>query len=481
MDPRPQPGRMARPQRGWYTLSVDTLRGWAIFLALAGLAGGGYLGHRYWQAYNQRREAGALIAEAGDLVERLKTSAELDRYRADYDTGRGHLQAARRAYGEKSFPDAWREGALARNVLLAVLNSVERRGDGGEAGFISVHGDVEFRRGESGDWEGARTRVNLASGDYVRTGGNGSAEIMFADGTLYTVRPNTSFIVSRGQGEQGGDSERAIAMEYGWVDLNTAGRAARVATPAAEAKVREDSEAFVGYVKETRQGRFGAFRGVVEVVTKGARRRLSGLQEVIQVGERLSEPRPLPARPEATAPSDNAQLDVAKAHELVLGWQAVDGAAHYALQVSRNHLFVDNVIDVEDRSKTRATLGLRAAGNFLWRVAAIGRDGSLGPWSEPRSFRVTSEGDGDGAPDRQPPKLELDDVTSYGNIFIVGGRTDPGSTVTVGGEPVKVAADGSFTKTIQLNNEGWSFIEIRASDAWGHEITKRRRVFVDVP
>ena len=33
-------------RRGWYTLSVDALRGWTIFLGLFILAGAGYLGYR---------------------------------------------------------------------------------------------------------------------------------------------------------------------------------------------------------------------------------------------------------------------------------------------------------------------------------------------------------------------------------------------------------------------------------------------------
>jgi hypothetical protein len=53
--------------------------------------------------------------------------------------------------------------------------------------------------------------------------------------------------------------------------------------------------------------------------------------------------------------------------------------------------------------------------------------------------------------------------------------------VEINEEPVKVAADGTFIKTIQLNKEGWSFIEIRARDAWANETVRRRRVHVDVP
>lgn len=479
MDPRQHLGRKPRVRRGWYTLSVDTLRGWAIFLSLFIIAGASYLGYRQWQADAQRREAAALIAEAEGLFERLRGASGVDRYRTEITAGGNHLEAARQAQDGGRFVTAGREGTLARNRLLIVVNALGRREGAGDAAFISVHGDVEYRRGESGEWESARGRAGLGSGDYVRTGAHGSAEIMFADGTLYTVRPNTSFIVSRGR-EDGGGGEQAIAMEYGWVNLNTAGNAARVATPAAEARVREDSEAFVGYEKASRQARFGSLRGVVEVVGGGVQRRLSSLQEVVQVGDRLGEPRPLPERPEPVEPTDNAQFDSDKVRELVLAWEPVGGAVRYALQVSRNHLFVDNVIDVDDRSKTRATLGLRGDGSFLWRVAAIARDGSLGPWSQPRAFRVAAAGS-DGVGDHEPPPLELVGVTSYGNIFIVGGKTEPGSTVEIGGEPVTVAADGSFTKTIQLNNEGWSFIEIRARDAWGNETARRHRVFVDVP
>ena len=64
------------------------------------------------------------------------------------------------------------------------------------------------------------------------------------------------------------------------------------------------------------------------------------------------------------------------------------GAGRYALQVSRNRLFVDNIIDVEDRTTTSAKLGLRGEGHFLWRVAAIDSSGEQGPWSPPRKFRV---------------------------------------------------------------------------------------------
>jgi hypothetical protein len=112
-------------------------------------------------------------------------------------------------------------------------------------------------------------------------------------------------------------------------------------------------------------------------------------------------------------------------------------------------------------------------------VAAVGREGVQGPWSAPRRLRVASLRGAGSDGDRTPPVLDLDDVKSYGAIFIFAGHTEPGSTVEVNGEAVAVAADGTFTKTIQLAAEGWSFVELKARDASGNETVRRKRVFVE--
>ena len=484
-----------RLRRGWYTLSVDALRGWLVFGSLLALAGAGWFGYRLLEEYNLRAEAEGRIAEARQLAARVQQTRGASRFRSEYEAGWRYLQGARRAFDAADYRGAAREGSLARNVLLAILDSLDHRGGAGDASFIAIGGRVEYRRGGAGDWQPARTRLALAEGDYVRTAGNGSAEIMFADGTLYTVRPNTSFVVSATG--NGADRERAIAMDYGWVNLNTASRPARVTTPAAEARVREESEAYVAYDAAAERARFGAFRGSLEIAAGEDTVTVAELEEAQQLRGRLTPARPLPGRPQAVEPPDNLEIDAGSNRELVLAWRPVEGAARYALQVSRHPLFADNVIDVADRDGTRATLGLRGEGSFQWRVAALDRAGARGPWSPARRFRVALPvGEGGGAAaaaagtaaaaagdaaDRAPPTLELEEVTPYGNIFIVRGSTEPGSTVEIAGEPASVAADGSFTKTIQLNQEGWSFIEVRARDAWGNQVARRQRVFVEVP
>jgi hypothetical protein len=354
----------------------------------------------------------------------------------------------------------------------------------GQAQFVEIQGEVEFRRGDGGDWQEARTRVQLLPGDYVRTAENGSAEIMFNDGTLYTVRPNTQFIVSPASSGSGGAPEQSIEMEYGWVNLSTSSRSSNVKTPGAVAQVKESSEAYVAVDKGTSQGRFGAYRGGMQLSSSGGLTRDVGeLQEVTQTGGLLSEPRSLPPRPEPLEPQDGLSLDLDPSRRLVLAWSGVPGASRYALQVSRNKLFIDNVIDAENRTKTRATLGLRGEGSFLWRVAAFGPDGVQGPWSDSRKFRVAASARGAAGEkgDTTPPQLDLDDVKTYGSISVVVGRTEPGARLEINGEQVKASADGAFTKTVQLSKEGWNIIEVRARDVSGNEAVRRHRVFVENP
>lgn len=464
--------------RGWYTVSVDTLRGGALLVLLAIAGGLGYLGYQRWMAGELEREAGALLTEVSELLTRAEATRPSGAFGEEFD-------AARRAYDDavadvaaERFADAVAKGRRSRALLLALLESGPT--GSGEAQFIAVSGGVELRRGERGEWEEARSRVVLQSGDYVKTAANGSAEIVFLDGTLYTVRPNTLFLVTRKQGTLFGTSEQAIRMEYGWVDLNTAQRGGRVETPRAEARVDRESEAAVTFDQATASGTFVAYRGGVDVETAdGETRRIEALQQISQKGDQLSPVRQLPEEPLILRPNDNLELTLDTSEAVVLAWEPVAGAARYALQVSRNRLFVDNLIDVDARAKTSATLGLKGEGTFEWRVAARNREGLQGPWSTPRTFRVLGSRAPGEAGDLTPPPLELDQVQAYGSIFIVSGRTEAGAGVRINGEQVAVAANGTFTKTLQLAAEGWAFLELEATDISGNQATLRRRVFVD--
>ncbi|HEV7509835.1 MAG TPA: FecR domain-containing protein [Thermoanaerobaculia bacterium] len=473
--------KASRAGKDWYSISVDTLRSWGFLLLLLILVGVGFWG---WQSVDRRsveQKAEAVIADAGKILVQLEGEKRAAGF-PEYQAGRFKLEEARTKLGGKDFPGALAAGEESRKLLSSILDALSLKSSG-LAQFNEVEGDVEFRRGDGGEWQEAHLHTRLQPGDYVRTAENGSSQIMFADGTLYTVRPNTQFIVTPSNAG-GGAPEQAIEMEYGWVNLSTSEKSgSNVKTPGAMARVKEDSDAFVSVDKGSNQGRFGATRGSMELASKGGlTREIKGLQQVVQTGDLLSEAKPLPAPPSQSEPDDNLALDLDQTRKLVLAWVPVAGASRYALQVSRNILFVDNIINAENRTRTRATVGLHGEGTFLWRVAAYGTDGALGPWSGARKFRVaSSHATGGEKKGSTPPTLDLDDVKPYGSIFFVAGRTDPGARVEVNGEQVKTGVDGSFNKPVQLSKEGWNIIEIRARDAWGNETVRRNRVFVENP
>ena len=461
--------------RGWYTVSVDTLRGLAIFVGVLVVAGAAWYFYRRWETGQYEREAASLIEEVATLVERARAAAPA----TDLEEAVASQRTARERYDEGDFRTSVEHGRRARTLLSAIIDP-GARASSGEAQFIAVQGGVEFRRGEQGEWETARGRDLLYSGDYVKTAAGGSAEIVFLDGTLYTVRPNTLFLVTRARTAIGAGTEQAISMEYGWVDLNTAQRGGRVTTPSAEARVARDSEAQVSYDKASATGRFSAFRGELEVTSKdGVTKKVAALEEIRQKGDLLSDPKALPAAPLPIAPAAHLETSLDTTKRLELLWQEVPSATRYALQVSRNRLFVDNLIDVDSRRKTDATLELRGEGSFQWRVAAISRDGLQGPWCEPRSFRVAASVRPGEVGDKTPPPIELDQVQVYGNLFMVAGRTEPGAEIRINGESVEVAQNGTFTKTLVVDREGWSVLDFEAADRSGNVARMRQRVFVE--
>jgi hypothetical protein len=481
-----QPAQKAdRQGKDWYSVSVDTLKNGGLLLLILVLVAGGVLMYRRYDRSSAQSEARVVIAQAEALRHQLSTEKRVaSSFASEFESARQSLEEARTRLSAQNFTGARTSGRHSLGVLQSIADALALSGGAGQAQFASLQGEVEYRRGDGGEWQEARSRVQLQSGDAVRTAENGSAEIMFLDGTLYTVRPNTQFIVSPGSGGAGGGGEQSIEMKYGWVNLSTSQSSSNVKTPGATARVKESSEAYVAVDKASSQGRFGAYRGGMELSSAdGLKRQVGPLQQVVQTGGLLSEPKVMPAPPDPVDPVDDQLVDLAATKKLVLAWQPVPGASRYALQVSRNHLFVDNVIDAENRTKTRATLGVRGEGSFQWRVAAFGPGGLQGPWSEVRKFRVASAAHGAAGdkPSTTPPELDLDDIKTYGSIFMVSGHSEPGVVVEINGEQVKTNPDGSFTKTVQLTKEGQNIIEVRARNTWGVETIRRKRVFVEAP
>lgn len=383
-------GENKNNKRYWYKISVDAVRSWTSVLMLLTIFGGGFVGYRLLSYHLLEREVMLALEEADALAKRLQQDRGITGYREKFSTAKSELSNARVHYENGELPHALGKAERSRSLLSSIVDSLRNRSPSGEAQFITTKGRVEVRRGERGEWRPARGRMVVHGGDYIKTSSNGSAEVMMIDGTLFTVRPGTVVLINRARSSGQGRSARSIALESGWVNLSTANATSRVTTPKAEAEVRQRSEAVVSYDAKKGEGRIAAFRGAVRVASKedDSVREVGELQQVIQAGGAISAPKRLPDPPELISPDDNLEFYLEGSRQLALAWRPVNGAERYALQVSGNRLFVDNVIDTEQRRKTRATLGLRGEGTFVWRVAAFDSESERGPWSPVHRFRV---------------------------------------------------------------------------------------------
>ena len=376
---------------GWYTVSSDALRGWIFALIFLVLAIGGVLGYRLLDHLVLGREVERVIQEAEELLRTVRTEGAINSYREEYFVARRHLEEAREHQRVDALREAFRSAERSRTLLASIFGTLRLRGPEGEAMFIAVQGKVEYRRGDRGPWQTARSRVALNSGDYVKTSGSGSAEVMSVDGTLYTVRPNTVLLIGRVRPAPGAPRQRTINLESGWVDLGTSQSTSHITTPQAEARIERDTRAAISHDPDQDVSKFSAFEGEMVVSSNdGASSKVGPLEQVVQTQGRLSQPQRLLSSPALLGPDDNYEAVLMAEEEIILLWRPVDGAQRYALQVARNRFFVQNIIDVDDRSKTSALLGLQGIGSFVWRVAAFDGEGVKGPWSAPRRFRVTA-------------------------------------------------------------------------------------------
>ena len=374
--------------RYWYRLSIDTVRGWIIFFGLLALVASATFGYRYLQAMSIERKALILIEEAESMLTRAQTEVGSGG-RGTYGEAWQNLQLARRQLAVGDYRGALVSARWSRNLFSSLLGDLRSKGPGGEAQFLGVHGGVEFRRGD-GPWQVARNRIVLRSGDYVKTGSSGSAEVEFNDGTSFRVRPDTVVLISR-RTDSGVPTVEAVALEYGWINLDTSSQSSTVSTPEAEATIDKDSRVELTYDRNRRISRFSAYRGSMEIRTRiGLIRRLGTMEQFTMTAAGVSRTMKLPPSPQLLAPPADADLWMAD-EEVTLRWKRIDGAARYALQICRDSYFIDNVIDVENRTGDSARVGFLEPGEFQWRVAAYNRQGFKGPWSEPQTFRVVSD------------------------------------------------------------------------------------------
>jgi hypothetical protein len=472
-------GQPAGTDLDWFVIPIQKIRQWAgVIVLLLVVGGAGYFVYARGRRSPQER-AQAEIAQAESLLARATRSAGASRPGSNVAQAKDFLRDAHESYTGAKYEESFRLAVESQSYSRRTLGA-SAGGEQGDASFIFVEGDVSLQRAGRSTFEPARQREPLFEGDFVKAGRTGSAEIMFYDGTLYTIRPGSLFECRRPASSEVSGSQ--IKMISGAINVYTSASSSTVATDIATAAIDRDSRVSVD-VAPGDKTEVTSYRGKTTVSTSKESVTLEGREKVAAEGKTgtFTAKVALPDSPQPALPADNRIYDLKTGDQVELKWSKVNEAARYRLQISRSRLFVPDAteVDLDDRVQTTARVKVSKEGAYFWRVAAIESNGLTSDWSAVRRFKMVTEPLRAGGGDSTPPELTVYPPQQMGNLFLVYGKTEPGSVVTVNAEPADVEPDGSFKKTVTVERDGATVLVVKSVDASGNETVRRVRVFVE--
>lgn len=463
----------------WYLVSIERLKRIGLIALILLIAVGGYL---YW---NHRRQNPQVLAEraihgAQVALDSLASSKEFNKFKTDYVQARDHLETAKGHFASGTWPDAQTEADKSLSIAQSALARLPGQKES-DAQFLTVEGQVQYQKA-GGDWKTAEVRTPLFNGDWVKTGGSSSAELMFSNGSLYTIGPSALLEIYALNSPGSAEKQNSVKMQIGSIEINTHEDISTVRTSGAQVVVDSKSTTQVGVDEENRT-EVVSLRGSTSVssISGGEAVRLAAGQQIAgsQTGE-LSEVTAVLPPPALQAPADNQVFQSTPNLRVSLDWADEKRATSYQLQVSRSRLFTTFEINAT-RKESRAVAQVSSEGLFYWRVASIDARGKIGPFSSSRRFRVRGLGSVVETldSDKSPPALQVKRPFNIGGQFyLIEGKAEPGASVFINDEEIAdVNTDGTFKKLVSLDKVGWNSVVIKAVDLAGNQTVQRERVY----
>lgn len=369
----------------------------------------------------------------------------------------------------------WKFGNPLRNVGTGIKTPAGAR-------FISFEGDVRVIRAATRETITPSSDTELYPGDAVQTQASGRARIGMADGSTLVVRPNSIITVRDNASSDDGKKPNVhVVVDSGQMYVRTEqqpeGANNVVETPKTKNQLGEQTAASFGVNPEgTEEIRVNT--GAVETTNRaGEKTMLSGGQYVaVNPSGTVSKPQRLLDVPFPSQPSDLEKLIVGVngAGSVTLKWLRPQSGspAYYRVEVATSPFFVANgkVIERDQLIATEFSASDLRPGVYFWRVRATASTGQTSDWSEPKKFVVAPRGTGS-----QVAASNLAVELLGGNIYLVRGEAEPGTTIRVGGREALVQSNRSFQVQITAP-AGTREVTVEALDPQGNSSSYRLRL-----
>ena len=470
----------------WFTVSYRTIVMGVVFLV--GAAGAVFLFYYLRAASADTPEGLALqeLTRAERLFSEAESAAHGDQFAQSITQAGRLLESARRSYRGRNL-SASREMSLQSQGISRKILEATSSENSFTAKVYRFEGDVKLKRVRQFVWESVTGNVALKVGDQIKTASSGSAQIVYFDGAITTIKPG-SLLEIRELFEDPATKVRKVRerLNFGGVLSTTQGGNAsgsfhEVSTETSVARAGDRAQMAIEYDQHRKVTKAAVESGEAEVTAGSNTVKLGRLESVtIAPSLQFAAKEALLAAPSLVEPLDQRVFvyEAGRPVATTLKWSRVAGAGSYRLQISQQPLFGLLLLDKPDISSNSVVLPDLVTGGYYWRVSARDPGGMEGAFSETRKFRIGSDRER-GPVDKVPPPLQLIDFLPSGALVIIKGRTESAATVAIDGQPVDVYDDGSFTAVVKMKHDGPNTVEIIAQDTAGNETKIRKSVYVE--
>jgi hypothetical protein len=342
------------------------------------------------------------------------------------------------------------------------------------ARFISFEGDVRVVRAATRETIPANADTQLYPGDTVQTQANGRARIGLADGSTLVVKPNSTIIVrDNARADDGKRTNVHVLVNSGQLSVRTEqqtdGTTNVVETPKTKSTMSESTSASFGVNPEgTEEIRVAS--GAIETTNSSGEKTSIRGGEYVSVNNsgRLSAAQKLLDVPQPATPHDLEKVFVGSngAASVALKWQRPQSGtpAYYRVEVATSPFFVTDgkVMERDQLQATELAASDLRPGVYFWRVRATAASGQASDWSDPLKFIVATRGTGS-----QVSVSNLSAELLGGNLYLVRGRAEPGTTIKLNGRETIVQADSSFQIQLVIA-AGARDVTVEALDSQGN-------------
>ena len=332
------------------------------------------------------------------------------------------------------------------------------------ARIISFEGDVRVVRASTRETILITRSTYLAAGDTIQTQADGRAQIQMIDGSMLSVKPNSTVVIRDSASILGGTNVR-VTLDEGQLNVKTQDKPETsenvVEMQESESQIAAQTDASFKINPET-GGEIRISRGGVETNTGGDKILIKEGEFAAVSGGKVSPRERLLDAPKLVSPPASEQ--VTTSNEISFRWQKPDAssAVSYRLQAAASPFFTADTMAVERAQVTNQILNISgfAPGVYYWRVQAATVSGQQSDWSEPRKFTIVKQSNSEAI-----SAAEWQVESLGGGVYRIRGKTQPGTVVRAAGRETFAASDGAFL--LQIPSSA-AFVPVELSDDKGN-------------